>query len=170
MRGEALRDTMGGRARARGLRLAAALVLAGAVSLAAAAASAFAVVVTLPSGEAVGVLPLAGAALANRAAAPQGVAPVEGPDVPEGDAQVLLVLGLVLGRRVGEVGQQGEAQLRVGVGQVVDLEPVGQHRAALGPHQHGGHDHEGGAVGRDALLEITPRYLITKDNALLRFR
>ena len=74
MRGEALRDTMGGRARARGLRLAAALVLAGAVSLAAAEASAFAVVVTLPSGEAVGVLPLAGAAPANRAARPQGAA------------------------------------------------------------------------------------------------
>jgi hypothetical protein len=86
--------------------------------------------------------------------AARGVALVESADALEGFTQVCVVLGPVLRGGVGEVGQQREAQLRVGVGQVMDFQALGQGSAALGADEQGRHDDEGRAVRGDAVLEI----------------
>ncbi len=84
------------------------------------------------------------------------VALVQLADALEGGLDVPLILRHVLPWSVGEVGQQGEAKLRVGVGQVVDLQPFQQLRSAVRAREHARHDHEGGAVGGDAVLEVEP--------------
>ena len=81
---------------------------------------------------------------------PGTVALVEGLDALEGARRCTFILGHVLLRGVGEVGEQGEAELGIGVGQVVDLQPLEQHRGALGPDQHRGHDDERGATRRES--------------------
>ena len=79
---------------------------------------------------------------------------VQGPDALEGVVDQAFILGHRLLRGVGEVGQQGEPEARVGVGQVVDLQPLQQHRRARRPHEHRRDDDERRVLGRDAVLEV----------------
>ena len=88
---------------------------------------------------------------------PRGVSLVERLDAVERGADVALVLGPVLLLRVGEVGQQGEPEHRVGVGQEVNLQPLEERRGALGADEHARHDDERRAVLRDPVAEVELR-------------
>ena len=58
-------------------------------------------------------------------------------------------------RGVGEVRQQGEPEARVGVGQVVRLQPLGQHRRRLQARASiAGITIERRVFGRDPVLEV----------------
>ena len=66
-----------------------------------------------------------------------------------------LVLGHLLGIGVGEVGQAARSERCVGVGEVVDLQPLAADVSALSrPDQHARHDDERGAVCGNAVLEV----------------
>ena len=73
---------------------------------------------------------------AVRSAVAVAVSVVQACDALQGVADELFVLGHGLVRGVGEVGQQGEPEAGVGVGQVVGLEPLGQHGARSRPREH----------------------------------
>ena len=80
--------------------------------------------------------------------------PIQLADPLQRSLHVGLVRGHVLRRGVGKVGQQGPAQVRVRIAQVVDLESIDQLGGAVRMRQHGRHDHAGGKRGRDAVLEV----------------
>ncbi len=55
---------------------------------------------------------------------------------------------------VGEVGQNGQAEPRIGIGQVMDLEPFQQHRCALRSDQHRRHHDDRITVSRYPFSEV----------------
>ncbi len=82
------------------------------------------------------------------------IAVVQGAHAVQGGLQKSLVFRHVFGRRVGEVGQQCEPQMRVGVGKRMHFEPLQQGGGASRPDQQRRHDHDGRAVFRNAVLEL----------------
>ncbi len=79
-----------------------------------------------------------------------GVPGVQGGDPVEGAPDVGVVLGAVLFGRVGEVGQEGEPEARVGVGQIGNFEPFEQVRRAVGADEHARHDDHRLDVARES--------------------
>ena len=73
-----------------------------------------------------------------------------------GGRQQLLVAGDLLGRGVEPVGQQGEPEVAVAVGEVVDLQAADL-RLDLGlAGQQRRHDDQGPQLGRHAVVELEP--------------
>ena len=70
------------------------------------------------------------------------------------DPQQVVVGWHLFGGCVSEIGQQGEAQLRVGVGQGVQFQPLQQSPGSVGLGEEAGDDHESRAVLGDAVLEV----------------
>ena len=60
------------------------------------------------------------------------VALVQEPHAIERGQDVAIVLGSIFFLGVGEVGQEGEAKMRIGIGEIGDLEPFQQDRRAIG--------------------------------------
>ena len=87
-------------------------------------------------------------------APPSRIPLVQGPHALEGIVDQTFVLRHRLLRGVGKVREQGESEVRVGVGQVVDLEPFQQHRGACRSRQHRRDDDERRVLGRDAVLDV----------------
>ena len=69
----------------------------------------------------------------------------------------LLVPRHVLRRRVGPVGQDGEAEVTIGIRQVVHLQPFDLRRGLDGIGEQGGDDDEGPQRGGHALAQVEPR-------------
>ena len=61
---------------------------------------------------------------------------VQGGDAVQGAPDVAIVLGAKFLGGVGEVGQEGEPKVGVGVGQVGNFEPFQQVRRAVGADEH----------------------------------
>ena len=55
---------------------------------------------------------------------------------------------------VGKVREQGESKVRVGVRQVVELQPLQKRRGTCRARQHRWDDHEGRVLGRDPILDV----------------
>ena len=79
---------------------------------------------------------------------------VQRPNARDGVVDQAFVLRHRLLRGVGKIGEQGEPEVRVGVGQVVELEPFQEHRRARRPREHRGDDDEGRVLGRDSILDV----------------
>ena len=68
-----------------------------------------------------------------------------------------VVVGQVLGRGVAPVGEQRELHAALRIGEVVQLQLVGQRRTGAGPGQHRRDDDHRPVFGRDAGRERQPR-------------
>ena len=91
------------------------------------------------------------------AARPRAVTLVEPRDGLARRGEGVLVPRHLLRRRVGPVGQDGEAEIAVGIRQVMHLEPLDLRRRLGGIGEQGRDDDEGPQRGRHALAQVEPR-------------
>ncbi len=67
-----------------------------------------------------------------------------------------LIVGGVFGGGIAPIGKQREDEVDVGVGEVVDLEPLDLFAHGSDARQHRGHDDDGAQIGRDAVEQFQP--------------
>ena len=82
------------------------------------------------------------------------IAQVEPPDAVDQRLLHRAVARHVLGRRVGVIAQEHEAERRIGIGEPVQFQALDQPRDLGRAADDDRHDHRGGALGRNALLEV----------------
>ena len=90
--------------------------------------------------------------------------PIERIDPGHGLPDQRLVGGERFRRGIGEVGEQGEMQVRIAVGEEADLQAFEESidRGRVG--EHGRHGDEGALIGWDARPEIKPRKRVRPDD------
>ncbi len=81
---------------------------------------------------------------------------VEAFDPGDGSRQQAVVFGHGFRGRIEPVGQQGEADVPVGIGQVVDLEPADAFLDVRRASQQGRHHDQRAKVARDAVVQLEP--------------
>ena len=90
---------------------------------------------------------------------------VESPDAALGILDQGIVLRHALLRRVGEVGEQGEMEVRVRVAQVMAFQLLQQEWDIAFVGEQGGNDHHCATFGGDTLVEVQLGQHVRRDSA-----